>query len=85
MSHLKFTDKVFDRQVSLRDAYRILEAFVVQYHERGKSSTVALMTDINICGDVTSDPAQIYDFLCVSGDILHDQALIAAANVHGAG
>ena len=64
-------DPQFERQVSLRDAYRILEAFVVQYHARGESSTVNLMTDIGVLPDGTStDPAQMADFLEVANGLL---------------
>ena len=57
----------FKRSVTVEEAYRILERFVVQYNERGESSTVALMTDIGVVKDGCScDPAQLYDFLrCV--------------------
>ena len=64
-------DPQFEQQISLRDAYRILEAFVVQYHARGESSTVNLMTDIGVLPDGTStDPAQMADFLKVAEDLL---------------
>ena len=80
MQYLRLDSQLFDRQVTLRDAYKILEAFVVQYNARGESSTVALMTDIGVAGDgAPSDPAQIYDFARVAGKILRDEALLDAS------
>jgi hypothetical protein len=64
-------DPAFQRQLSLKDAYRILEAFVIQYHARGESSTVDLMTDVGVLPDGTStDPAQVADFLQVAERLL---------------
>jgi hypothetical protein len=80
MQYLRLDSQLFDRQVTLRDAYRILEAFVVQYNARGESSTVALMADIGIPGDGTpSDPGQIYDFARVAGTVLRDEARLVAS------
>ena len=33
----------YDRTVTLRAAYQLLEAFIVQYHARGERSTVELV------------------------------------------
>jgi hypothetical protein len=86
MGYLRLDDPVFDRQVSLRDAYRILEAFVVQYNERGESSTASLMSDIGVLGEGTpSDPAQIRDFVRVAADLLGDDVLLAIASGNSAG
>ena len=80
MQYLRLDSQLFDRQVTLRDAYKILEAFVVQYNARGESSTVALMTDVGVSGDGTpSDPAQIYDFARIAGMVLRDEALLVAS------
>ena len=85
MQYLRLDSQLFDRQVTLRDAYKILEAFVVQYNARGESSTVALMTDIGVSGYGTpSDPAQIVDFVRVAGTVLSDEALLVASR-QGAG
>jgi hypothetical protein len=46
-------DSESSERVTLAEAYRILEALVVQYNERGESSTVALMTDIEVVGRST--------------------------------
>jgi len=76
MAYLRLTDPVFDRALSLREAYAIMERFLAEYHARGESSTVELLTDVGIVADGTpGDPAQIYDFLRVAGDVLADPAL----------
>jgi hypothetical protein len=54
----------FDRTVTLREAYQLLEAFIVQYHTRGERSTVELLADIGLGPQgYSSDPAQLQDFL----------------------
>lgn len=54
----------FDRTVTLREAYQLLEAFIVQYHARGERSTVELLADIGLSPQgYSSDPAQLQDFL----------------------
>jgi len=74
-------DKVFEQKISLREAYEIFEAFVVQYNARGESSTVALMTDIGVSdGGTSSDPAQIYDFVVVASRILGNERLLELAS-----
>ncbi|MCE9637598.1 MAG: hypothetical protein K8T90_18015 [Planctomycetes bacterium] len=86
MAYLHLYDPIFDRQVSLRDAYRMLEAFVVQYNARGESSTVSLMSDICVSpGGESSDPAQMRDFVRVAGDVLRDESLRTVASGGGAG
>ena len=76
MAYLRLADPIFDRSLSLRDAYILMQEFIVQYNARGESSTVALMTDVGTTGHGTpSDPAQIYDFLRVAGSVLRDEAL----------
>ncbi|MBK8697865.1 MAG: hypothetical protein IPN17_37860 [Deltaproteobacteria bacterium] len=81
MGYLRLDDPLFDRHVSLRDAYKILEAFVVQYNGRGESSTASMMSDIGVLGDGTpSDPAQIRDFVRVAAEILGDGVLLGVAS-----
>ncbi len=64
-------DEVFRESVTLAEAYRILEAFVAQYNERGESSTLALLTDIGIVtGDQSADPAQLDDFLLCARKVI---------------
>ena len=84
MGYLRLDDEIFEWKISLREAYEILEAFVVQYNTRGESSTVSMMTDIGISGGaIPSDPAQIYDFVRVAGRILRDEKLLAIASRGG--
>ena len=65
-------DDEFKRTVTLQDAYRILERFVVQYNSRGESSTVALMTDVGVVKNGWScDPAQLEDFLRCADEVLN--------------
>jgi len=57
-------DPKFDRTLTLREAYRLLEAFVVQYDARGERSTVELLADIGLSPQgYSGDPAQLHDFL----------------------
>jgi hypothetical protein len=73
MAYLKISDPVFDQQVTLRQAYDILYRFLVAYHGRGESSTVALLTDVGIAGNGTSgDPSQIYDFVRLAEQVLNE-------------
>jgi hypothetical protein len=59
MAYMNINDLEFSSRISIADAYRILEAFIVQYNARGESSTVALMSDIGLVpGGQTADPAQ---------------------------
>jgi hypothetical protein len=81
MSYMTLENSVFDRSIALRDAYVILASFIAQYHERGESSTIDLLTDISLGNDGTPlDPAQIHDFLRVAGEVLGDKALLRAAD-----
>jgi hypothetical protein len=64
----------FLQLVSLADAYRILELFVVEYHRRGESTTCSLMSDIGlVSGGTSADPAQLDDFLWCASRILGDR------------
>lgn len=80
MSYLSLSDPIFDRPVALRDAYRLMEKFIVQYNARGESSTVALLSDTGVgAGGSTCDPAQLYDFVRIAGEHFDDQGLLDAA------
>ena len=71
MGYLTLDDPSFSEQVTLAEAYEILEAFVVQYNDRGESSTVALLADVGIIsGRQSADPAQLYDFLSCARRII---------------
>ena len=80
MAYLRLDDEIFDQKISLREAYAILEAFVVQYNARGAGSTASLMADIGVsAGGTPSDPAQIYDFVRLAGIVLRDTKLLTVA------
>jgi len=80
--HLSVNDQLFDRAITLRQGCELLVRFVAQYHARGESSTLHLLTDAGIAPDgTTCDPAQIYDFTRVAGELLDDQQLRSAATL----
>lgn len=57
-------DRAFDRRVSLRDAYRIMEHFLASYHERGEAPTAVVLSYLTIDNDgMSGDPAAISDYL----------------------
>lgn len=54
------SDSDFDQTITLREAYQLLEAFILQYNARGERSTADLAVDVAVCPDGhTSDPAQL--------------------------
>jgi hypothetical protein len=80
MSYLAVTDQVFDRLVSLRDAYRIMERFASDYMARGDTSISDFLHVY--AGEVitgqTTDPAAAYDFLVAAEKVLSKQSMGAA-------
>ncbi len=62
----------FERTVSLRDAYRIMEHFVIDYHARGDTPVSDfLFAYLAISQDgLTTDPAAGEDFLRAARAIL---------------
>jgi hypothetical protein len=61
---MNIQDSAFDRAVTLRQAYRIMDRFLSAYHARGESSTVELLMDVGLAPNgQTGDPAALYDFL----------------------
>ncbi|MBP3984308.1 hypothetical protein J5837_07685 [Pseudoxanthomonas helianthi] len=75
MSYLAVTDQEFDRVVSLRDAYRIMERFASDYLARGDTSISDFLHAY--AGEVitgqTTDPAAAYDFLAAAEQVLSKQ------------
>ena len=70
-NYLNINDPLLSRTLSLADAYRILERFIVQYNDRGESDTVSLLTDVGLLPDgTTCDPVQLHDFLLCASEIL---------------
>jgi len=71
VAYTSINDPEFSDRVSLAEAYRILEAFIIQYNARGVSSTVALLTDTGILpSGQTTDPAQLDDFLLCARQVI---------------
>ena len=68
MTYLAVTDKEFDRVVSLRDAYRIMERFASDYLARGDTSISDFLYVYagEVIGGQTTDPAAAYDFLAAA-------------------
>ncbi len=81
MKYLNINDPVFDRTITIRQAYGVLLGFIEQYHARGESSTLNMLSDTGLGpDDTTCDPAQIYDYLRVVGKILDDDELREIGN-----
>lgn len=63
----------FTRTLNLADAYKVLYQFVEQYHARGESSTLALLSDLSLdvwADGCSADPAQLSNFLKVVDEVL---------------
>jgi hypothetical protein len=65
-------DPGFERTVTLRDAYRIMERFVSEYHARGDTPVSAfLFVYVTVSTEGrTTDPAAAGDFLAAARAIL---------------
>jgi hypothetical protein len=72
MPYATINDGLFDREITLRDAYRIMERFLSNYLSRGDTSVSDLLH--TYAGEVSSgqstDPAALYDFLAATADVL---------------
>jgi hypothetical protein len=64
-------DPAFDRAVTLRDAYRVMERFVSEYLGRGDTPVLDFYTYFwtRLDGE-SSDPAALDDFLKAATDVL---------------
>ena len=83
MNNLQIDNPVFDKQISLRECYQLMHEFILQYHERGESSTADMIADIGLCDDGRpSDPAQMYDFVRVAGLFLNDEELLDVVKLY---
>lgn len=62
------TDHTFDRLVSLRDAYRIMEGFASGYLARGDTAVSDFLHAYagETGGGQTADPAAVADFLAAA-------------------
>ena len=80
MAYLSVRDAPCERHLTLRQSYQIPVDFITQYHARGESSTLSLLSDAGLGPDgTTCDPAQLYDYLRVAGRLLGDDSLGNAA------
>ena len=72
--YISIRDPQFNRMISLGDAYRIMERFVMQYCQRGDGPVSYLLSDAGLRPDgISGDPAQIYDFLEVAEAVLGEE------------
>jgi hypothetical protein len=61
---VKIAAAEFDREITLRDAYRAMERFLEAHYSRGETPTGELLAYAGIAPDGCSgDPAALYDFL----------------------
>jgi hypothetical protein len=75
MPYAIVNDTLFDRQITLRDAYRIMECFVSSYPSRGDTSVSDFLHVY--AGEVpagqSTDPEALYDFLTAAQRVLDSQ------------
>jgi hypothetical protein len=70
-AYISISDPAFDRQVSLRDAYRIMEHFVAAHFQRGELGTGDLLSYFGLAQDGRGgDPAALYDYLDSANTVL---------------
>ncbi len=72
MTYLAITDKEFERTVTLREAYRIMERFASNYLARGDTSISDFLYSYagECVGGQTTDPAAAPDFLTATHQVL---------------
>lgn len=64
-------DIEFQEKVTLKQAYQIMEKFLLQFHERGELTTGDLIDFIGLLEDGSSaDPAQLNDYIKVTNEVL---------------
>ncbi len=67
---LSLGDPIFNRPVTLREAYRIMERFTRAHYERGETSTGEFLGYLCPIDDRPWDPAALEDFLGAAQDVL---------------
>lgn len=68
MSYLTLNDPSFDKEVSLRDAYRIMDRFIHQFQMGGEKSMADLIVYMGLAPDgSTGDPEALRNFLRCAG------------------
>ena len=76
-AYASLEDPEFDRTVTLRQAYRIMVQYILEYHERGESPTGILLSDVSPFppshehAGQTVDPAVLPDFLDAARVVLN--------------
>ena len=61
---MKISDPVFDRSITLREAYLAMERLVAEHVDRGDLPTVALLANLGITeSGYSGDPAAFEEFL----------------------
>jgi hypothetical protein len=64
-------DPAFDRVVTLREAYRVMERFVADHLDRGEVPTAVLLAYLGLSPDRRSgDPAALPDYLAAAAAVL---------------
>lgn len=71
MPNTSTSDREFDRLVSLREAYQVMERFVSDYLARGDTTVVEFLVYLGLHPDGTSgDPAAADDYLEAADSVL---------------
>ena len=83
--YISINDPAFDRPVSLRDAYRIMEHFVLAHIARGEVETGTFHAYFGLEADGRGgDPAALYDYLESAAAVLGAGRSADALEVPGA-
>jgi hypothetical protein len=70
-SYPTIDDSAFDRTVTLREAYLIMERFVEAHIARGETSTIDLISYFGLLpSGMTGDPAAFDDYLAAARQVL---------------
>lgn len=72
MPYATVNDTLFDRQITLRDAYRIMERFVSSYLSRGDTSVSDFLHVYagEVATGQSTDPSALFDFLTAAQRVL---------------
>jgi hypothetical protein len=71
VSHPTINDPALLKHITLAEAYRLLQSFLVQYNARGEGSTAELLGALELLPDGGSaDPAQLADFVRCAEQII---------------
>lgn len=75
MPYATLNDTLFDRQITLRDAYRVMECFVSSYLSRGDTAVSDFLHVYagEVATGQSTDPAALFDFLAAAQRLLDSQ------------